>query len=81
MVATHFMKEAEKYCDRVGMLADGKLKCLDTPSVLKTQYGGSGKVIVHAIVENVPGISRFIQGTFPQMQEMQDKTGTTCILL
>jgi ABC-2 type transport system ATP-binding protein len=34
MVTTHYMDEAE-YCERVGIMRDGKLLAMDTPSNLK----------------------------------------------
>ena len=36
LVTTHYMDEAE-YCNRVGIMRDGKLLALDTPSALKSQ--------------------------------------------
>lgn len=36
-VTTHYMDEAE-YCDRVSIMADGKIVALDTPGKLKEQY-------------------------------------------
>jgi ABC-2 type transport system ATP-binding protein len=36
LVTTHYMDEAE-YCERVGIMRDGKLLALDTPSSLKRQ--------------------------------------------
>lgn len=36
-VTTHYMDEAE-YCQRVSIMADGRIVALDTPSNLKTQY-------------------------------------------
>ena len=35
LVTTHYMDEAE-YCERVGVMRDGKLLAMDTPSNLKT---------------------------------------------
>ncbi|HKY55097.1 MAG TPA: AAA family ATPase, partial [Anaerolineales bacterium] len=34
LVTTHYMDEAE-YCERIGMMRDGKLLAMDTPSNLK----------------------------------------------
>jgi drug efflux transport system ATP-binding protein len=36
LVTTHYMDEAE-YCNRVGIMRNGKLLALDTPSALKTE--------------------------------------------
>ncbi|HUI88854.1 MAG TPA: ABC transporter ATP-binding protein [Anaerolineales bacterium] len=36
MVTTHYMDEAE-YCERVGIMRDGKLLAMDTPSKLKSK--------------------------------------------
>lgn len=37
-VTTHYMDEAE-YCDRVSIMVEGRIEALDTPSLLKKQYG------------------------------------------
>ncbi len=39
-VTTHYMDEAE-YCERVSIMANGKIEALDTPSMLKSTYGVS----------------------------------------
>jgi len=36
-VTTHYMDEAE-YCDRVSIMVDGRIKALDTPKRLKSQF-------------------------------------------
>ena len=36
-VTTHYMDEAE-YCNRVSIMVDGRIKALDTPGNLKTQF-------------------------------------------
>lgn len=38
-LTTHYMEEADRLCDRVGIINDGELVCLDTPDSLK---GASG---------------------------------------
>jgi ABC-2 type transport system ATP-binding protein len=39
-VTTHYMDEAE-YCDRVSIMADGKIVALDTPAELKKQFSAA----------------------------------------
>ncbi|WCJ35970.1 ABC transporter A family member 7 [Euphorbia peplus] len=41
ILTTHSMEEAEALCDRVGIFAEGGLKCLASPKELKRRYGGS----------------------------------------
>lgn len=42
---THYMEEAQRLCDRVGIMDRGKLLALDTVDALIKQYGGHGTVI------------------------------------
>ncbi len=49
-VTTHYMDEAE-YCGRVTIMVDGKIKALDTPDNLKSEYGAGdmNEVFVKAV--------------------------------
>jgi ABC-2 type transport system ATP-binding protein len=38
-LTTHYMEEADRLCDRVGIIDAGKLVCLDTPDNLKSTSG------------------------------------------
>jgi len=40
-VTTHYLDEAE-YCDRIGLMAEGRLVALDTPEALKRRYAPAG---------------------------------------
>lgn len=55
MVTTHYMDEAE-YCRRVGIMQDGRLLAMDTPSALKvhTLPGIAWDVFVERIEEGKP---------------------------
>ena len=39
-VTTHYMDEADQACDRVGVIAKGRLVAADAPAVLRHQLGG-----------------------------------------
>ncbi|HEV7807489.1 MAG TPA: ABC transporter ATP-binding protein [Solirubrobacteraceae bacterium] len=43
-LTTHDMDEADRLCDRVAFLADGKIVALDTPRTLKLALGGTPEV-------------------------------------
>lgn len=44
VLSTHYMDEAEKLCDRVAIIDNGKLAALDSPSDLITAHGGYTRV-------------------------------------
>ncbi|MBI5697467.1 MAG: ATP-binding cassette domain-containing protein [Thaumarchaeota archaeon] len=39
-LTTHYMEEADRLCDRIGIIDYGKIQTIDTPSSLKTEIGG-----------------------------------------
>ena len=39
-MSTHYMEEADKLCNRVGIIDRGRIVALDTPTALKKQIGG-----------------------------------------
>ncbi|MFC1642601.1 ATP-binding cassette domain-containing protein [Myxococcota bacterium] len=64
VVTTHYMDEAE-YCDRIGLMVDGRLVALDTPTGLKRTHvpdrmlGLSGvPASARCLLEVLPGVTR-----------------------
>ena len=57
ILTTHYMEEAERLCDRVGILHLGKLQVVDRPAALKASLGKPGAtledVFVHYAGEEV----------------------------
>ncbi len=53
VLVTHFMEEAERLCDRVGVMDGGRLIALDTPQGLVAIHGGG----VRAVFECDPGVT------------------------
>lgn len=48
VLTTHYMQEAERLADRVGLLADGKLVAADTPEALVAAHGGVPRLEIEA---------------------------------
>jgi ABC-2 type transport system ATP-binding protein len=46
VLTTHYMAEAERLADRVGLLDDGQLVALDTPEALIDTYGGETRLTI-----------------------------------
>lgn len=64
VMVTHFMDEAERLCDRLGIVDSGRLTALDTPQGLIATYAGQVRIVFsteHADLswlQNVPNVSR-----------------------
>jgi len=50
-VSTHYMEEADKLCDRVGIIDYGKIQVIDSPQALKDKLGN--EIITFKILEDV----------------------------
>jgi ABC-2 type transport system ATP-binding protein len=46
VLTTHYMEEAHRLADRVGLLADGRLVAVDDPDALVAEYGGETRLLV-----------------------------------
>jgi ABC-2 type transport system ATP-binding protein len=51
-VTTHYMDEADQFCDRVGIISRGAIAALDTPAALKAQLE---KDVITVRVSGTPG--------------------------
>jgi ABC-2 type transport system ATP-binding protein len=54
LVTTHYLDEAERLCDRLAIMHQGRIVALDTPSVLRSELG---ERIVELRVREEPGIA------------------------
>lgn len=50
-LTTHYMEEADKLCDRIGIMDDGKIQVIDTPENMKNAMGN--EVISLTIEESI----------------------------
>jgi ABC-2 type transport system ATP-binding protein len=54
-LTTHYMEEAERLCDRVGIIDQGRIVALDEPQRLKKQYGEDERATLEDIFVRLTG--------------------------
>lgn len=75
---THYIEEAQRLCDRVGIMDKGKLLALDTVDSLIKQYGGNSAIII----EKDDGEQKIeTQNPIEEIIKLQKQTGLTGIRL
>jgi ABC-2 type transport system ATP-binding protein len=55
LLTTHDMDEADRLCDRIAILDDGRVVTLDTPSELKKKHGRNGDATLEEVFVTVTG--------------------------
>ncbi len=55
LYTTHYMEEADRLCDRIGIMDAGKIVALGSPAELKVQYGDSETATLEDVFLNLTG--------------------------
>jgi hypothetical protein len=63
ILTTHSMEEADALCDRITIMAAGKLRCLGSGALLKQEYGEGYKFSVSCPEDKVQVADDFVRGT------------------
>jgi ABC-2 type transport system ATP-binding protein len=69
VLSTHYMEEADELCDRIAIIADGKLVAIDTPGALKRSVGRD--TILVDIANMAQGSETKLRATFKSAMQMQ----------
>ena len=55
LYTTHYMEEADRLCDRIAIMDNGKVAALDTPYNLKASIGDPDKTTLEDVFLNLTG--------------------------
>ena len=67
ILTTHSMEEAESVCSRVGIIVDGKMKCLGSLQRIKSVYGtGYDVQLKPGQLKQIPACKSFMQSQMPE---------------
>ncbi|PVU88448.1 hypothetical protein BB560_006371 [Smittium megazygosporum] len=72
VITTHSMEEAEVLCNRIGIMANGTMRCIGTSLRLKQLYGSGFLVSIAAPRENLPVAKNFISSILPSNARLLD---------
>lgn len=78
LITTHYMAEAQRLGDRVGLIDDGQLVESDTPSSLIDRYGGASLLVIEgtfppSITDEIPVHATVSDGEL-RLQDVQPET-------
>eukprot|EP00871_Galdieria_phlegrea_P003473 jgi/Galph1/4126/GphlegSOOS_G2772.1 len=66
MLTTHSMEEAERLCDCIGIMANGRLNCVGPPEELKIRLGKGFRLNVLCPRKQVHLVRSFIEQQYPE---------------
>lgn len=65
IIATSDIKEAEIICDRIGVIHNGRLRCIGGPKDLISRYGDYLWLTIVSPISALATIKKFVMATFP----------------
>ena len=77
LLTTHAMEEADALCDRLGIFADGELKCVGTSTSLKKRFGKGYKLTVHSEAKYESEARKFVLEVAPEAVLLNSLAGTS----
>jgi ABC-2 type transport system ATP-binding protein len=78
MLTTHYMDEAERLCDRVAVVDQGKIIALGSPAQLISQLGGE-HILDFSLIEGSPQLDDAELGRLPSVRSVR-RNAATCSL-
>ncbi|KAJ3273832.1 hypothetical protein HDV01_003810 [Terramyces sp. JEL0728] len=76
ILTTHSMEEAEALCQRIAIMAKGRLRCIADQTRLKELYGSGYKIYTNSVPENTEAVAKFIESILPDGWSKVDSFST-----
>jgi ABC-2 type transport system ATP-binding protein len=77
LLTTHYLDEADKLCDRIGVIDKGRNVVEDTPAGLKRRIGTERLEVVAAEAHDLPDVVEVLEKAAGGQQSTVDKEGLT----
>lgn len=81
MLTTHSLEEADLLCDRLAIIAQGKLQCVGEPHYLKSKFGGGYRITVAFTEDNRGHVERFMESLMPEARIANIFAGSTTFVV
>ena len=73
VLTTHSMEEADAVCSRIGIMVDGRLRCLGTSQQLKSTYGHGYRLAVRTPAGRTAPVADFVQREFGDLARLHEE--------
>lgn len=72
ILTTHSMEECEALCHRIGIMVGGRLRCLGSPSHLKSVYGSGFQLDVNVAEENLDSLKQGLESNWGEVHVIEE---------
>jgi ABC-type multidrug transport system ATPase subunit len=76
VLTTHSMEEADALCSTIGILVNGKLKCIGSSQHLKNRFGGGYRISIKTSEHLAKATEDWIMKSFPNAKLLNSLGGT-----
>ena len=76
ILTTHSMEEADILSDRIGIISEGRLKCVGTPLFLKNTYGDGYRITITCDVGRENEIKMLMNAVAPSNRLLDENGGS-----
>jgi ABC-type multidrug transport system ATPase subunit len=68
LLTTHSLEEADVLCDKIGILAKGRLQCIGNQSHLKNKFGNNYHLMINCDKKKIEEVKKYISELLPSSE-------------